>query len=56
MTGDSEKIEDVVNKVDCLVLDIETVRFDPYNPLNRLIFTNTLYIDFTIIVETVPST
>ena len=35
VTGDSEKIEEVVNKVDCLVLDIETVRFDPYNPLNR---------------------
>ena len=35
MTGDSEKIEEVVSKVDCLVLDIETVRFDPYNPLNR---------------------
>lgn len=35
VTGDSEKIEEVVSKVDCLVLDIETVRFDPYNPLNR---------------------
>lgn len=35
MTGDSEKIEEVITKVDCLVLDIETVRFDPFNPLNR---------------------
>lgn len=35
VTGDSEKIEEVVAKVDCLLLDVETVRFDPYNPLNR---------------------
>ena len=35
MTGDPEKIEEVITRVDRLVLDIEVVRFEPYNPLNK---------------------
>lgn len=35
MTGDPERIEAVLQRVDSLVLDIETVRFDPYTPNNK---------------------
>ena len=35
MTGDPERIEGVLMKVNCLVLDFETIRFDPYSPLSR---------------------
>lgn len=35
VTGDPERIEAVLQRVDSLVWDIETVRFDPYNPSNR---------------------
>ena len=35
VTGDPDRIERVLQKVDNLVLDIETVRFDPYSPSSR---------------------
>ena len=35
MTGDPERIEAVLQRVDNLVLDFETVRFDPYIPSNK---------------------
>ena len=35
VTGDPDRIEAVLMRVDSLVLNIETVRFDPYNPANR---------------------
>ena len=35
MTGNPDRIEAVLQRVDSLVLDIETVRFDPYTPSNR---------------------
>ena len=35
VTGDPDRIEGVLMRVDSLVLNIETVRFDPYNPSNR---------------------
>ena len=35
VTGDSEQIQAVLQKVDRVVLDIENVRFDPYDPSSR---------------------
>lgn len=35
VTGDSERIEKVLKRVGSLVLDLETIRFDPYDPSNR---------------------
>ena len=35
VTGDPERIEKVLERVDSLVLDLETTRFDPYDPANR---------------------
>ena len=35
VTGNSDRIEAVLCRVDALVLDLETVRFDPYSPGNR---------------------
>ena len=35
VTGDPDRIEAVLKRVDNLVLDIETVRFDPYSPGNK---------------------
>ena len=35
VTGDPERIEEVLQRVNSLVLDIEIVRFDPYNPSYR---------------------
>ncbi len=35
VTGDPDRIDTVIERVDRLVLDIETVKFDPFNPSNR---------------------
>lgn len=35
VTGSSDRIEAVLQRVDSLVLDLETVRFDPYTPGER---------------------
>ena len=35
VTGNPDRIEAVLQRVDSLVLDIETVCFDPYTPSNR---------------------
>ena len=35
MTGDPDKIEKVLDRVNHLVVDIETAKFDPYNPTSR---------------------
>ncbi len=35
MTGDADRINTVIQRVDRLVLDIEAVKFDPFNALNR---------------------
>ena len=35
MTGNPDDIEAVLQKVDGLILDIETVRFDPFDPAQR---------------------
>ena len=36
MTGDPERIDIVIQRVDRLVVDIEVIKFDPFNPSNRL--------------------
>lgn len=35
VTGDPERIDTVIQRVDRLVLDIETIKFDPFNPSNK---------------------
>lgn len=35
VTGDPERIEKVLERVNSLVLDLETTRFDPYDPACR---------------------
>ena len=38
MTGDPERIDTVIQRVDRLVVDIEEItRFDPFSPSNRLV-------------------
>lgn len=36
VTGNPERIDTVIQRVDRLVLDLELVKFDPFNPSNRL--------------------
>lgn len=36
VTGDPERIDIVIQRVDRLVVDIEIIKFDPFNPSNRL--------------------
>jgi hypothetical protein len=35
VTGDPERIDTVIQRVDRLVVDIEIIKFDPFNPANR---------------------
>ena len=35
VTGDPERIDTVIQRVDRLVVDIETIKFDPFNPSNK---------------------
>ena len=46
MTGDPDRIEKVLERVDSLVLDLETTRFDPYDSSCRYNF----WIQYTIYI------
>lgn len=37
VTGDPERIDTVIQRVDRLVVDIETIKFDPFNPSNKFV-------------------
>ena len=42
MTGDHAQIEKVLDKVDHLVVNIETTRFDPFQPTHRQDWKNSM--------------
>ena len=37
VTGDTDQINSVIERVDRLVLDIEIIKFDPFSPSNKYV-------------------